>query len=491
MLSAKELSAGMQKNQGQTDPLKRGQKLNTPSGTWSEENEVERCRSDLVTLLSAQRIEKKSLRSVAEWVPAKGLAMVTRKQGRCWTTFGVELGKLLWLRPEEALFLMETNTLELQFGGVSLSVQQAHNLILSSSLHLSHYQVYSKLQRLGWVVLPRCRQTPEPPPLIPAKAEAPKVEVIDLDAEDESGRCKAFERYVPNILNQKQWVVRVAPAHLLPPNINPSRQEYLLRFGGDPQQMPSLLGRLGPPPLNSQIFHPRQPQQQLTFSLQQTQFRGSYFHAQRFELQVQSQALMHQQGPRHWHPRPRWPQQHHQPRGRHNNNNRRRQRKQPRDEIPHYERASAPSGGRGQQRPRFKNWTELKAKKGAVETITLEPDEERLNECGLLQPDHCKSYKTVLSKLQIFRSASPAAADRSRKLELKYDVYMPSAHFRKSAPPTPVCHIAILSQHDEVPSEAELNLAEDGKEAPIVFAVVLLDSIQFISLSGVDLKLVS
>jgi len=98
--------------------------------------------------------------------------------------------------------------------------------------------VYSKLQRLGYVVLAHksCPAAPEKSSTAPAALAASKppdddVEVIDL-AEEE--RFRAFDQFVPSIRDKSQLVVRVAPNHLLPPNAIPVRKEYLLKFGGTP-----------------------------------------------------------------------------------------------------------------------------------------------------------------------------------------------------------------------------------------------------------------
>jgi len=222
---------------------------------------------------------------------------------------------------------MLQNVLELQHGGVTLSVQHAFHLIIGTQVTLQSYRVYSKLQRLGWIVFRsvNChnpsRVTPsaakQPPPLMPAiskKAPAAKeVEIIDLDEED---RFKAFDQFVPNIKDKSQVLVRVAPNHLLPPNTVPVRKEYVLKFGGGG----SLVG--GPPPLQrSPYFQQDQPhlqnqgfsssagnfnthrnfdnfekyqyqhqqflqryanqQRQISFQMQQTNIMGNYFQAQR------------------------------------------------------------------------------------------------------------------------------------------------------------------------------------------------------------------
>jgi hypothetical protein len=56
--SAKELSSGIARNLSQSVP-KRGLKSTIPSGSWREEEEIDRCLDQEKSLLAAQRIEKK------------------------------------------------------------------------------------------------------------------------------------------------------------------------------------------------------------------------------------------------------------------------------------------------------------------------------------------------------------------------------------------------------------------------------------------------
>ncbi|XP_059487958.1 uncharacterized protein LOC132203839 [Neocloeon triangulifer] len=434
--------------------LKRGQKRSNPDGSWLEEEEINRSRLQQRALLTLQRKEKKCLRSTAEWVPEKALARVTKKQGKLWSTFGFERDKHVWLRPEEALYLLDANLLELRFGGVALSVQQAHTLLLGQNLSGTDYKVYSKLRSEGWIVLPHQKPTPtqktaEPPPLTSAKP--PTVEVIDLDEED---RFKAFDVYVPRAQGRSQVFVQAAPAHLLPPGARPSRKNYLLN-----------LQNIQPP---RPIFNcPPRPQQPNNFCATGFffYFQGGHSAGPQFRTSVQSfQCRQSFQRPT-FH-RPTW-----------------RGRKEPEE----YHNPPTPCR---RKEDTSKNWAQLKT----FETINLEPEEERpkFTEHSVLLPEDCKNYQQVLAALQIFPDAATSCGGHNlQRLVIKYNVFPPSTNFRKSAPPPPECHLVILGHREEVPTEGEMTqLAEETATVPLVFAVVHSDSIQFVSLDEVDMTLV-
>lgn len=68
---------------------------------------------------------------------------------------GIDVAQEKLLFPEEALFLIESNLLSLTVNGVSLSVQEAFQLLLSpeNGLTKEEYMVYAHLRRLGYIVV--------------------------------------------------------------------------------------------------------------------------------------------------------------------------------------------------------------------------------------------------------------------------------------------------------------------------------------------------
>ena len=70
--------------------------------------------------------------------------------------FGVTRDACLWLRPEEALCLMEDGVLVLFFGNIQLSVQEAFERLLGTRMACAQYAVYSFLHRANFISRPRC-----------------------------------------------------------------------------------------------------------------------------------------------------------------------------------------------------------------------------------------------------------------------------------------------------------------------------------------------
>lgn len=61
--------------------------------------------------------------------------------------------KRKWLYPEEALYLMEINCLEVYDNDVPFSLQQAYRVFLRTPANRNQYQVYAHLRRLGYSVI--------------------------------------------------------------------------------------------------------------------------------------------------------------------------------------------------------------------------------------------------------------------------------------------------------------------------------------------------
>ncbi|XP_063972204.1 uncharacterized protein LOC135159991 [Diachasmimorpha longicaudata] len=130
-----------------------GEKLFEPNGSWLQQKQISTNLENMRNLLKIERVNRLSQLAVAEWLPNEKRALVIKRSGVEWTNYGLELNKSLYLMPEEALLLLEMNCLELMFNGLSLSIQQAYELLLDSphsSVTLSEYRVFSHLSRLGY-----------------------------------------------------------------------------------------------------------------------------------------------------------------------------------------------------------------------------------------------------------------------------------------------------------------------------------------------------
>ncbi|CAH3906903.1 unnamed protein product [Pieris brassicae] len=124
-----------------------------PTGSWLESKQIQASLEEKKHLIEVERIEKRGSLSQADWQDNLSLAEVTQKVGGYWQFLGHNVGPILYLKPEEALFLMEINCLQLNFGGVKVSLQQAYSLLLCGELNLLKYKVYASLSRVGYKVL--------------------------------------------------------------------------------------------------------------------------------------------------------------------------------------------------------------------------------------------------------------------------------------------------------------------------------------------------
>ncbi|XP_041978027.1 uncharacterized protein LOC121732269 [Aricia agestis] len=121
-----------------------------PNGSWLEQKQIQSALEARKHLIEVERIEKSGALSVAVWYEEKMLAEVTQKVGGHWQFLGHNVGNQLYLYPEEALYLMEVNCLQLLHNDMKVSLQQAYSLLLRGKVTLLHYKVYASLSRLGY-----------------------------------------------------------------------------------------------------------------------------------------------------------------------------------------------------------------------------------------------------------------------------------------------------------------------------------------------------
>ncbi|CAH2036908.1 unnamed protein product, partial [Iphiclides podalirius] len=132
-----------------------------PTGSWLEEKQIQAAIDARKQLICAERIEKSGTISHAEWRENLMLAEVTQKNGGHWQFMGHNIGKQLYLYPEETLFLMEINCLLLKHNDVKVSLQQAYSLLFRDKVSLTQYIVYASLSRVGYKVLRHKNTTPD------------------------------------------------------------------------------------------------------------------------------------------------------------------------------------------------------------------------------------------------------------------------------------------------------------------------------------------
>ncbi|VVC88988.1 unnamed protein product [Leptidea sinapis] len=131
----------------------RGSKDVRPSGTLLEQKQIESALEARKSFISVERIEKRGNLSRAEWKNELMLAEVIHKVGGHWQYLGHYVEKKLYLEPEEILYLMESNCLQLTYNGVTVSLQQAYTLLMKGKISLLQYKVYASLSRLGFKII--------------------------------------------------------------------------------------------------------------------------------------------------------------------------------------------------------------------------------------------------------------------------------------------------------------------------------------------------
>ncbi|KFP70768.1 tRNA-splicing endonuclease subunit Sen54, partial [Acanthisitta chloris] len=90
----------------------------------------------------------------AEWKPGQGIVELQSPAGKFWHTMGFSKQGKQCLLPEEALYLVECGSVQLFYRDLPLSIQEAYEILLcQEAMSLSHYQVFSHLKQLGYIVL--------------------------------------------------------------------------------------------------------------------------------------------------------------------------------------------------------------------------------------------------------------------------------------------------------------------------------------------------
>ena len=130
-----------------------GNKLVEPSGNLQEWQDLEHRMNDLKSTLNEPRISLRSQLSEAIWDPTKDLARVVKPFNKHWGVMGHIVDNCLHIYPEEALFLLESNAIEVKLNDIAMSIQQSYEVMLAKDCSLDEYRVYSHLTRQGYKVV--------------------------------------------------------------------------------------------------------------------------------------------------------------------------------------------------------------------------------------------------------------------------------------------------------------------------------------------------
>ena len=118
-----------------------GNKLVEPRGIWQEAQDLEQRLKDLRSTLDEPRVSQRSQLSEAIWDMGKDLAKVTKPCNRHWGVMGhIVDNNGLHLYPEEALFLLESNAIEVKLNDVAMSIQQSYEVMLAKDCSLDEYR---------------------------------------------------------------------------------------------------------------------------------------------------------------------------------------------------------------------------------------------------------------------------------------------------------------------------------------------------------------
>ncbi|XP_071444603.1 uncharacterized protein Tsen54 [Hetaerina americana] len=141
-------------NNGGDPLLEKSPKKFRSTNTWLETKKIQNALEERKSLMEEKRVEKLAQLSQGEWLPSSNLVKVTKQVGRHWTTMGHSHLGGLYLDPEEALFLLEANTIEIYFNGLPMSLQQAYSVLLGSETGctLEEYRAFAHLTRFGYRV---------------------------------------------------------------------------------------------------------------------------------------------------------------------------------------------------------------------------------------------------------------------------------------------------------------------------------------------------
>jgi len=152
-------------------PQHGGQKAFAPDDDSRPDETLASLMREKRDILQEQRVLKKGNLSIGTWNPDEKVVDISVSKGPHWQHFGQRKHGKLLLQPQEALFLLEQGSLELYYGGLPMSFQQAYMSMLSDDFNPDQYLVYTYFLRLGFIVLPHSssRQNSEENPTAESK----------------------------------------------------------------------------------------------------------------------------------------------------------------------------------------------------------------------------------------------------------------------------------------------------------------------------------
>jgi hypothetical protein len=117
---------------------------------------------------------------------------------------------------------------------------------------------------------------------------------------------------------------------------------------------------------------------------------------------------------------------------------------------------------------------------------------ETQNNEPLVHPEDCKDIDVILKKLQIIKSVDlkqEREVGTNERLKISFDLYLPSPAFRKASPGLPNYRIIVVGYEDPMPEPKDIiALLQDFQDdVPLLFAIVLPDTVTFLQFGSVRL----
>lgn len=118
--------------------------------TANEEAEAVKNRiNNFALILNSERVDKRNARSIGALIDASNTVKIMKTVGINLGFIGFCYDKCKCLNPQEALYLLETNRMEILHNSIPLSMQDSYNVFLDSNptekATLNSYRIYRKL----------------------------------------------------------------------------------------------------------------------------------------------------------------------------------------------------------------------------------------------------------------------------------------------------------------------------------------------------------
>ncbi|CAN6657018.1 tRNA-splicing endonuclease subunit Sen54p [Trichomonascus vanleenenianus] len=134
---------------------KRGEKDFEPDGTGVQSSTLKDSRNAMYEALSQERKHASKNHIRATWFSDLKKARVDIARGPHFTTIGkADSSGVIWLCPEEVIYLVERGSMELWYpNGVSMPLQAVYASVAETESDLDQLHVYSYLKKIGYIVM--------------------------------------------------------------------------------------------------------------------------------------------------------------------------------------------------------------------------------------------------------------------------------------------------------------------------------------------------